>query len=149
MSGSMKGQKAYKLAKAIHEMMYTNSHSLDEQKKLHAQYFALIKKAAYQGNTESQYDMGNQYEDIGYLGIPNPLYNPKKAIFWHTKASKNGHAEAFNNLAHFYELGTGCTQNLDIALEFYKQSANLGSPNGKKNYKTMLRDMARGGKYNK
>jgi TPR repeat protein len=149
MSRDMKGQKAYKLAKAIHEKMYANSHSLDEQKKLYAQYFALIKKAAYQGNAEGQYDMGNQYEDVGYLGIPSPLHNPKKAIFWYSKAAKNGHAEAFNNLAHFYEIGSGCTQNLDMALKLYKESANLGSPNGEKNYKIMLRDMAVGGKYNR
>jgi hypothetical protein len=145
----MKGKKAYNLAMAIHEKMYAKSHSVEEQRELHAQYFKLIKKAAYSGHTDGLYDMGQQYEDIGYLGIPNPISNPKMCVYWYTKACQSGHAEACNNLATFYESGKVCKQNLDVALDLYKRSANLGSPNGKKNYKIMLRDMSNGGKYNK
>ena len=145
----MRGQKAYSLAMVIHKEMYAKSHNVDEQKKLHAQYFELIKRAAYQGHIESIYDMGNVYEDIGYLGIPNPLYNPEKCVYWYTKACQKGHAEACNNLAALYESGKGCEQNWGKALDLYERSAKLGSPNGKKNYKIMLRDMSKGGKYNK
>jgi TPR repeat protein len=145
----MKGQKAYFSAKAIHKQMYEKSHNLEEQKKLYALYLGLIRKAAYVGHTESLYDMGQQYENIGYLGIPNPMYNPIKSIYWYTKACEKNHAEACNSLATFYESGCGCEKNLDLSLKLYKRSADLGSPNGKKNYKIMVRDLIEGGKYNK
>jgi hypothetical protein len=145
----MEGQKTYNLAMAIHQKMYARPHSAEEQEELHAQYFKLIKQAAYRGHIEGQYDLAQLYEDIGYLGIPNPIGNPKMCIYWYTKACQRGHAEACNNLATFYESGKGCNQNLDVALDLYKRSANFGSPNGKKNYKIMLRDMSKGGKHNK
>jgi TPR repeat protein len=145
----MKGEKIYNLAKAVHEEMYAKSHQADEKMILFTRYFELIRKAAYKGHIESLYTMGNLYEDIGYLGIPNPLHNPKKALYWYTKACEKGHSEACNNLANLYELGAGCHRNLDVALDFYKQAASGGSPNGKKNYRLMLKDMSKGGKYNK
>jgi TPR repeat protein len=128
----MKGQKAYNLAKVVHEKMYSAPHTIEEQKNLYAQYFELIKKAAYLGHIESLYDMGNQFEDIGYLGIPNPMYNPKKCVYWYIKACEKGNAEACNNLASLYESGRGCERNLDIALGLYNRSANY------KTYKTPL-----------
>jgi TPR repeat protein len=145
----MKGQKAYNLVRIIHERMYSKSYGVSEQHILYTQYFELIKKAAYQGHVEALYDMGQQYEDIGYLGIPNPMYNAKKCVYWYTKACEEGHAEACNNLASYYEKGEGCEQNFNIALNLYKRAAELGSPNGKKNHKIMIKDMAKGGKYDK
>jgi TPR repeat protein len=38
-------------------------------------------------------------------------------------------------------------ENLNLALKFYKKSAELGSILGKKNYKLMLRDLSNGGRY--
>ncbi|HEY2580232.1 MAG TPA: tetratricopeptide repeat protein [Mucilaginibacter sp.] len=145
----MKGQKAYAMAKAIHEKMYDTALGLtsEENRTLYAQYFELIKKAAYLGHMEGLYDMGSQFEDIGYLGIPNPMYNPEKCVYWYTKACQKGHAEACNNLSNFYALGKGCKQDFDLALELLKRSAELGSVLGKKNYKMKLQDIGKTGKY--
>jgi len=148
---TMTGQKAFALAKMIHEKMYQTSSGLtyDEKMELYDQYFKLIRKAAYKGHTEALFDMGQQFEDIGFPGMPNPMYNAKKCVYWYTKASEKEHAEACNNLATFHEKGEGCKKNLDLALSLYKRSADLGSPSGKKNYKIMIRNLAKGGRYNK
>jgi TPR repeat protein len=86
---------------------------------------------------------------VGFLGTPNPNYAPKKSVYWYTKACINNHAEAFNNLAFHYEIGKGCQQDLNKALELYKKSAELGYSIGKHNYKKMLRDLIEGRLYNK
>lgn len=147
----MKGQKVYLQAQAINEKLYNEySHfSAIEKEKLYRTYFKLLKKAAYLGHIESQYDYAQQFENISFLGVENPIYNPQKCIFWYTKACNKGHAEACNNLAIFYEKGEGCEKDLNMALKLYKQSAVLGSPNGKKNHKIMIKDLTKGGKYNK
>jgi TPR repeat protein len=147
----MKGQRAYILAESAYEKLYKNLSISDstKKKKLYDQYLKLLRTAAYCGYTDALYDMGQQYEDISHLGIPNPMYNPKKCVYWYTKACQKGDAEACNNLASFYEKGEGCIKDLNYALELYKQSSDLGSPNGKKNYKLMLHDLSKGGRYNK
>jgi TPR repeat protein len=147
----MKGQKAYSSATLINMQLYHYSTNLTEldKKELYWKYFALIKRSAYSGYAEGQYDFAQQFENMSFLGIKNPLYNPKKCIFWYTKASEQGHPEAFNNLAHLYELGAGCQQNLDLALDLYKRAAELGSPSGKKNFRIMLKSLSPGGWYNK
>ena len=141
----MKGQKAYNAAKEIHKKMYSygdsGSYTQAEKNTFYHQHFSLIKKAAYLGHTEALYEMGAQYEDIGFLGMSNPIYNAKKCVYWYTKAIQKGHAEAHNNLAFFYEKGEGCKQNIDYTLELFKRAAELGSTNGKKNYKIQLRIM--------
>ena len=147
----MKGQNAYKLAQLVHKKMYDVEPKLplEEKRRLYAKYFELIKKAAYQGHVEALYEMGSQFEDIGYLGIPNPNYDPKKCVYWYAKACQKEHVEACNNLATFFESGVGCEKSIETSLALYKQSGALGSPNGKKNYKILLRDMAKGGIYYK
>lgn len=147
----MKGKKTYAMAMAIHEKMYKHPSTLTplEKKELYNEYFLLIKRSAYSGNVEAQYDLAQQYENISFLGMPNPKYNPKKCIFWYSRACNSGHAEACNNLAALYEMGEGCEKNLEMALSLYEKSASLGSQNGKKNYKIMLKDLSKGGKYNK
>jgi len=136
----MKGNTQYNLAVELHKKMYFSDSNLSsaEQKKLYDQYLIALRKAAYLGNIDALYDLGQQYEDVGYLGIPNPNYAPQKSIFWYTKACKMGHAEACNNLSAFYEKGQGCRQDIQKALALLKQAADLGSPYGKKNYKLLL-----------
>jgi len=145
----MKGQIAYIKAQEIHRMMYDNPALSNEnqQKELYSKYFTYIKRSAYLGYREALYGLGQQYEDTSYLGRPNPMYNPFKCVYWYTKACEKGHAEACNNIATFYEKGEGCKKDLQFALELYKRAANGGSSSGKKNYKTMFKDMAIGGKY--
>lgn len=95
------------------------------------------------------YEYAQQFEDISYLGINNPLFNPKRRNFWYLKAAESGHSEACNNLAYVYEIGEGLKKDYVKALDFYRRSAELGSSLGKKNYKNMKRDIAKGGQYNK
>lgn len=145
----MKGEKIYTLAMFIHEKMYEYPSKLNNEEKiaLYQEYFKLIKKAAYLGYVEALYDMGQQYENINFLSVNNPKYSPKKCIYWYTKACYKNHPDACNNLASFYEEGNGCKKNLKLALDLYKKSAELGSINGKRNYKSILKDFADGGKY--
>lgn len=84
---------------------------------------------------------------MSYLGLENPKYNPKKCIYWYSKACYNKHAEACNNFAALYETGQGCDLDLIKALQLYKIAADFGSENGKKNYKIMQKDLSKGGKY--
>lgn len=139
----MKGEKLYLKAKLLHKKMYKYPNYIEEKEReeMYAQYFNLLKKAAYFGIPEAQYDYGQQYESMNYLNIQNPKYNPKKCIYWYTKACMQNHAEACNNLASFYETGEGCEKDLKKALDLYKKSADLGYSIGRKNYKIMLRQM--------
>lgn len=146
----MKGERIYSRAMLIDSKLYEESNLTTQDKRdLYDQFFELIKKAAYLGHKEAMHEYALQFENISFLGVENPLFNPKKRNFWYHKAIEGGHAEAYNNLAHIYEIGQGVEKNYDKALEFYKKSAELGSVLGKKNYKIMLKDMAKGGLYNK
>lgn len=147
----MRGQKAYEEAKQINQKIQVYPSGLDDsnQRKLYFKYLKLIRKAAYIGNLESQYDLAQQYETMSFLDMNNPMFNAAKRIYWYTKACDQNHDEACNNLASIYELGEGCDIDLNRALELYKKSSYLGSPNGKKNYKIMLKDLRKGGRYAK
>lgn len=138
-----KSQRLYDKAKLVHNEMYKNPMvpmNKVKMKLLFKKYLSLLRGAAYLGNSDAQYDLGQQYEDIGYLGIPNPIYNPKKCVYWYEKACRQNHAEAYNNLARLYEKGEGCEKNIKLAYKLYKKSAELGSELGKKNYKITLKE---------
>ncbi|HEY1201960.1 MAG TPA: tetratricopeptide repeat protein [Niastella sp.] len=139
----MRGDRIYLKAKAAHEKMYISSGQIKEEdrKNIYNEYFKLLKRAAYLGHADAQYDLGQQYETMNYLSIENPKYNPAKCIYWYTKASVQNHAAACNNLATFYESGEGCEKDVEKALALYKRSADLGYSPGKKNYKIMKRQM--------
>lgn len=139
----MKGERIYLKAKAVHEKMYALSGQIKEEEKeiIYNEYFTLIKRAAYLGHADAQYDLGQQYETMNYLNIENPKYNPTKCIYWYTKACAQNHAAACNNLAAFYESGTGCEKDLQKALMLYKKSAELGDSLGKENYKIMKQQL--------
>ncbi len=145
----MKGTKIYLKALQINKELYEYPKSLSEIEisGLYQEYFLLLKKAAYLGHSEAQYDFAQQYENISFLGMENPMYNPKKCVFWYTKACEKNHPEACNNLAALYESGKGCVGNLDKALSLYKKSKGLGSKLASKNYRIMLKDMQVDGKY--
>lgn len=139
----MRGDRIYLKAMAVHKKMYEVSGQIKEGKRkvIYNEYLNLLRRAAYLGHPEAQYDLGQQYETMNYLSIENPKYNPAKCIFWYTKASAQNHAAACNNLATFYESGEGCEKDLEKALALYKRSADLGYSPGKKNYKIMKRQM--------
>lgn len=148
----MKGIKAYNLAMEVKRNMYESPPVLlseKDKRDAYRKYFKLIKASAYAGYYLGQYEYGQQFENMNYLEFNNPFYDPKKCVYWYSKACENGHAEACNNLANFYEKGEGCERNFTIALSLYEKSAKLGSANGKKNHKEMIKDLSTGGKYHK
>ncbi len=101
-----------------------------EKHKLYWLAFDHLKKSAYSGNPEGQYDYAQQFDSISFLGVNNPLYNPKKCIYWYTKSATGGYAEAYNNLADFYERGEGIRQDLKMSyesnLEIFEKDINQG-----------------------
>lgn len=146
----MRGDKIYSKASELRaKIIEQDSKATEEKRHLFYNYLELLKKAAYLGHKEAMYDYAQQFEDMGILGLQNPLFNLKRRNFWYHKAMENGHPEAHNNLASIYTLGEGVEKDYEKALEFYRKSAELGSVLGKKNYKIMLKHMAKGGLYNK
>jgi len=142
----------YKQTNDIILKLYSEAAGLlsDEQKTvLYDQYLDNIKILAHQGNANAQYDLAQHYEDTGYFGVPNPYFDSAKRLYWYTEAAKNNNAAAYNHLGYITELaGGGCEMDLNKALEYYKQSAELGDALGKKNYHKMLKDLKKGGIYN-
>jgi len=119
----------------------------EEEKNIkYAQYLNALRKLAYNGYLDAQYDLAQHYEDMGFWGLPNPYHNIHKKFYWYSKAAENNHAAACNNLADMYERGEGCTQDIKKALSLYKKSANLGDSCGRKNYKLLLKQI-KSGKY--
>lgn len=141
----MKGRKYYLTAKDLHKKLYSLPIHAKETKrvKIYYRYFDFLRKAAYLGNTEAQYDLGQQYETMNSLNIRNLNYKPRKCIYWYRKACTQNHAEACNNLASFFETGEGCKMDLEKALSLYKKSAELGYSVGLKNYRIMKNQIAK------
>ncbi len=125
------------------DLYRTKDLGIEDKKVAYKDYLTGIRELAYKGHPEAQFDLAGHYEDIGFWGIPNPFYNVKKRFYWYSKAASNGHAEAHNNLAHLYELGEGCEKNISKALVLYEKSAQLGSPNGKKNLQLLKKQLNR------
>ncbi len=139
----MKGDKAFRQARELNRELYARHEQLsDEQKReMYAGYLTLLKKAAYAGHPEAQFQLGQQYEDIGYWGMNNPMYNPKKSFYWYTKACAANVAEACNSLASAYETGAGCKKDIKTALALYKRATELGCKHASRNYKLMLKQV--------
>jgi TPR repeat protein len=120
----------------VQDRMYKSSDSLTKV-DLYKEYKRLIRKAAYLGNAEAQYELGLTYEDI-YIFGRNPDYNPSKARYWYKKACEGNCAAACNNLASSYDTGLGGEKDPQLALELYKKAADLGDILAKKNYKKQI-----------
>lgn len=140
----------YKKTREILLMLYSKVELSEKEKVIfYNEYIYKIRKLAYSGNAEAQYDLAQHYEDVGFLGDPNPCFNNSKRFYWYLKAAKNNNGAAYNNLADLIERGDGCEIDLNKSLDYYKKSMELGNVLGKKNYKKMLQDLKKGGMYNK
>lgn len=137
-----KGFNEYHKGLIILEELHRKYNKISKEKVrlLHAKYIELVRKAAYKGNTEAQYELGLNYEDQNYFD-PNPMYNQKKRFYWYSKASNANHPEACNNLAALYERGEGVEKDLRKALALYKKSNKLGCSYAKKNFLMLERQM--------
>jgi TPR repeat protein len=129
----MKKSKLLEKAYNILHNFYASKDKL-EKSILYSEYLHLIRKAAYYGNSEAQYELGQTYEDINAIGF-NPKCNFIKARYWYGKACKQNQPDACNNLASMYDNGIGGVKDLKMALILYKKAMDLGNVLAKKNYK--------------
>ncbi len=145
----MKGEKAYKKARDFGIKMYREEMDASPKRKqrVYARYLLLLRKAAYMGNSNAMYELALEYEDGNFLSSDNPNYSTKKMFYWQSKACANNHGDACSGLAIMYENGIECEKDLHQALALNEKSAALGSDLGKKNLKTMKKQMSKGGKY--
>jgi len=119
--------KTYQKAQYIYSYLLKdeNLRNVDRQ-KLYLEYLCNIRKAAYLGHGEAQFDLALHYEEYNFFG-KNEFFNPKKVFYWSKKACENNVSAACNNLGTYYESGTGCNKNLTMAIQYYNLAVNLGS----------------------
>ncbi|REC59778.1 hypothetical protein DRF65_23900 [Chryseobacterium pennae] len=142
----MKGKKQLETAKSIGLKIteYPSVLSYEERIELYCTYSELIRKSAYSGNKEAQYCYAQLFDTMSFMAFNNSQYNPEKCIYWYSKSAKGGYAEAYNNLADFYERGKGVPQDLKKSYELYKKGAELGSMTAKSNLMIFKRDIKKG-----
>jgi TPR repeat protein len=142
----MRGKRIYQQAKSITAKIYAKPELLGEERAIaYKEFLKLLRKAAYLGHYEAQFELGMHYGEVNCMGI-NTRYNPKKCIRWYSKACDGNVADACNNLAIQYINGEGCEQDIKKALELYKKAIKLGSSCAKHNYKLTLKQI-KAGKY--
>ena len=79
------------------------------------------KKAAEQGYSEAQLDLGNLYKEG--LGLTKDV---KEALKWYTQAANQGLPEAQYRIGHMYFLGDGVTSSRSEAIKWIHKSADQG-----------------------
>jgi TPR repeat protein len=113
-----------------------------QKKEIYRRYLYFLRKAAYTGSAAAQFELSGHYEDLGFWGIENPFYNPKKKLHWLLKAAAGNHGTACNNLAAMYESGEGgCEIDLDKALALYKRAYALGISYARQNHRLLVKQM--------
>lgn len=99
---------------------------------LYKDYFDIVKKAAYMGDSEAQFILGSIYDQDDY-GLEllekkySKEYRKKKALYWYNKACSNSNAMACHNLGGIYGMGIGVEKDANKELKFYKIAFKLGS----------------------
>lgn len=88
----------------------------------------LVRAAAYSGDPDGQYELGQLYEDTGLLGE-----NPDKAFLWYMRAAKQNHLAAINSIGFAYYYGDGVKANELTAIKWFTKGVKAGCPNAKKN----------------
>lgn len=81
--------------------------------------FKETAKAAEQGNTEAQYELGRMY----FLGR-DVAKNATEAEKWYQKAANQGNAKAQNELGNLYYTGLNVTRNYSEAIKWYQKQQN-------------------------
>jgi hypothetical protein len=87
-----------------------------------AQAAAWYLKAASQGNTDAQFNLGAMYEHG--VGMPP---DPAQAARWYLPAAEGGDIDALSNLGVLYEKGAGVPQDKVLALALYNVSVAFDS----------------------
>ncbi len=76
-----------------------------------------LEKAADQGNSKGQYELGNCYKEMG---------KSFQAAYWYKMAAGNGNAHGQHSLAECYENAIGLPQDCKQALIWYKKALSNG-----------------------
>lgn len=127
----MKGERLYLKSQVLLNKIYSaTDNALKAQ--LYSEYFTLLRKSAYLGFPEAQFELGLQYEEVYIFG--NNINNSEsKCMFWYDKACINGVSDACNNLAIMYE----SKGFIDKAIASYKRAIDLGDKKALRNFKKM------------
>jgi TPR repeat protein len=80
-----------------------------------------LNAAAQRGDAASQYLVAM----VDLSGVAG-LTDAAKSAAWLAKAAAQGHVEAENKLAQFYEYGAGVPSNPSVAAQWYLKAANTG-----------------------
>ena len=86
------------------------------------------RKAAEQGHTEAQTDLGYMYER-GY-GVTKNL---KTAVEWYARGAQSGSSVGQCNLGYMYEKGRGVPKSHETAVYWYRKAAEQGNLRGQCN----------------
>ncbi|GHV37203.1 hypothetical protein FACS1894178_8950 [Bacteroidia bacterium] len=137
----MKKNKTLDDLKNIYVSLYDYEQG-EEKIKIYNDYLQSLRKLAYNGNIEAQYELAQHYEDMGVMGWPNPYCNTKKCFYWYLKAAENNHASACNNLANYYLVGDIVEKNISKALALYEKSLSLDKVSYvKENYVNLIKEV--------
>jgi TPR repeat protein len=96
----------------------------DGETQDYAQAIVWYRKAADQGDTSAETNLGFMYSKGQGVTIDHA-----QALFWYRKAAMSGDATAQNNLGYLYREGIGTTQDFTQALQWYHKSADQGNAN--------------------
>ena len=98
------------------------------KKKDYVEAMKWYRKAAEQGDTGGQNNLGYMYEH-GY-GVSQD-YN--EAVKWYRKAAEQGDTDGQNNLGSMYDYGNGVSQDYNEAVKWYRRAAEQGHADGQNN----------------
>ena len=84
-----------------------------------------LTKAAEQGNTKAQLQLGVRY----FLGLA-VTQDYQQAVYWYRKAAEQGSVSAQLQLGGMYDDGVGVTQDYQQALAWYLKAAEQGNAVG-------------------
>uniref|UniRef100_UPI000ABB6F17 tetratricopeptide repeat protein n=1 Tax=Aliarcobacter cryaerophilus TaxID=28198 RepID=UPI000ABB6F17 len=90
------------------------------------------EKAAIQGHSESQYNLGLMY----YKG-QGVKQNYKKSFEWFEKAANQGYVNAQYNLGVMYENGDGVNKNYKKVKEYFGKACEGGKQLACDKYKSL------------
>ena len=92
--------------------------------------FEETKRLAEQGDANAQHILGLCYDNG-----EGTTKDPKKAVFWYTKAAEQGDAKAQTNLSVLYTFGEGTQKDLKKAAYWCKKAQENGAEVAKKLWK--------------
>ena len=84
--------------------------------------YRLLRKAAEQGDAESQFNLGAYY----YIG-KGVEQDKKETVKWWRKAADQRHAQAQLGLGNCYDNGEGVVQDKKEAVKWYRKAAEQGN----------------------